>query len=101
MADRQQFHRAIEFAVQVEQHAKMVLSDSDRFWTFLNAEPLGLFEVNQGVLVVLGFVFAQSQQCPRGTKVRSQADYMLQRFDRTGVLPAAKIDEAQITPTFL
>src|SRR5215472_15876624 len=101
MAHGQQLDGPIKFTVQVQEHPKMILSDSDRFRTFLNSKCLGFFEVNEGVLVVLGFILTQSQQSPSRTEVGSQADNVLQGLNRIAIARAAEINEAQVTPALL
>ena len=94
MAYGKQFNCMIEIFVQVEQYTKMILSDPDRFWTFLKSERLCFFEVNEGVFVVPGFVLAQTQQRPRRAEVWPQFDHMLQWLDRLGIPRAAEINKA-------
>src|SRR5215469_6725527 len=101
MAHGQQLDGTIKFTVQVQEHSQMILSDSDRIWAFLNSKSLGFLKVNEGVLVVLGFVLTQSQQSPSRTEVGSQADNVLQRLNRIVIACAAEINEAQVTPALL
>src|SRR5215469_10422221 len=101
MAHCQQFDGTIKFAVQVQEHPKMILSDPDGLWTFLNSKSLCFLEVNEGVLVVLGFVLTQSQQSPSRTELGSQADNVLQGFNRIPIACVAEINQAQVTPALL
>src|ERR1035441_5218167 len=79
----------------------MILRDSDRFWTSLDAQSLRLFKVNQRVLVVLGFVFTQAQQCPRSAELRLEINHSLEWFNRVLVSSGAEIDQTEIHPAFL
>src|SRR5271166_3557694 len=79
----------------------MILSDSDRFWTSLNAQPLGFREMDQSVLIVPGFVFTQPQHGPRRAKSRLEVNHVLERFDRLRIASTTKEDETEVPPALL
>ena len=57
--------------------------------------------MDQSILVVPGFVFAQPEHGPSRTKSWLEVNYVLKRSDRLRISRITKEDEADVPPTIL